>query len=130
MSNTLIALAIGFVFVLVVLPILVAIILAALDALFRVDIGFSKLVWLGLILLVPVGGMLLYWLFRPNDYNPLLEEGPMEPSIIPGVGVEALPAYPQPNVQTLQDGRRAAVEAREVTAADTASDSSNSERAA
>jgi hypothetical protein len=113
MSNALIALIIGFVFVLVVLPILVGIILAALDAIFRVDIGWGKLVWLTIILLVPVAGMLVYWLFRPRDYNPLAEEGPMEPSLVlaPSLERSSLSVSTtdiRPNAPTPQDGRLAA----------------------
>lgn len=70
MENVLIALAFGFVFWLVVVPVLAVIGLSLVDILARRDIGISKLVWLGLVLLAPVIGMLLYWLLRPKDFDP------------------------------------------------------------
>ena len=33
----------------------------------------DNLVWLGVILVIPLAGMGLYWLFRPKDFDPLHE---------------------------------------------------------
>jgi hypothetical protein len=69
-----IALAFGFFVILFVLPALALFLFTALDVLWRIDIGASKFFWLPLVLFVPVGGMLIYWLFRPKDFNPWLEK--------------------------------------------------------
>ena len=80
MSEALIALAFGFFVILVVIPLLGLFLFTILDPLWRVDIGVSKLVWLGLILLAPPLGIPIYWLLRPKDFNPW-EERRREPSL-------------------------------------------------
>jgi hypothetical protein len=93
MENAIIALTFGFLIILIVLPILALTILTVLDAIFRVDIDISKFVWLGLVMFVPFAGMLLYWLFRPKDFNPLLEKS--RPSLV----------LLGPNVRDIRSGR-------------------------
>jgi hypothetical protein len=73
LSDAAIALAIGFFLVLVVLPIILLALFTAFDILARVDTGISKLFWLMFVLMVPGLGLVLYWLFRPKDFQPLLE---------------------------------------------------------
>jgi hypothetical protein len=69
----LIALIFGFVVILVGLPVLAGLGISLVDVLARLDIGVSRLVWLGVILVIPLAGMGLYWLFRPKDFDPLHE---------------------------------------------------------
>jgi hypothetical protein len=58
---------------LVVLPIIMLILLSAFDIVARVDTGISKLFWLLALLMLPGLGLFLYWLFRPKDFQPLVE---------------------------------------------------------
>src|SRR5262245_19715453 len=58
---------------LVALGALAVIVVTAFDILARVDIGWAKLGWLGLVMMLPFGGALAYWLFRPKTFNPWLE---------------------------------------------------------
>ena len=73
MSDVLLSLALGFFVILVIVPIVGVVLLTLFDAIFREDIGISRLFWLAAILFIPLGGMLLYWLARPKDFNPLIE---------------------------------------------------------
>jgi hypothetical protein len=82
MSEALIALAVGFFILLVVVPILTIILLTFLDILSRIDIGFSKLVWLATVLFLPVFGLLAYWLLRPKSFNPWEEKEPLGTFVI------------------------------------------------
>jgi len=54
------------------------------DVIFRVDIGVSKLFWLGLVLMLPVAGLVAYWLLRPKRYDPLYEKGDDYYTVQPG----------------------------------------------
>ena len=45
------------------------------DVFARIDNGvINKFFWAGVVLLVPLMGLLLYWLFRPKRFNPWLEK--------------------------------------------------------
>jgi len=72
-TDALIALAFGAFTIFVALPIAAVVLLTLLDICFRQDIGFSRLVWMPIVLFVPVGGLLMYWLLRPKDFDPLTE---------------------------------------------------------
>lgn len=74
-TDALIAIGFGVFVLAVVVPLIGVMLLSVLDVAFRQDIGFSRLVWLLMVLLVPVGGVLMYWLLRPKDFDPLRETG-------------------------------------------------------
>ena len=45
------------------------------DVFARIDNGvINKFFWAGMVLLMPLMGLLLYWLFRPKRFNPWLEK--------------------------------------------------------
>jgi hypothetical protein len=73
MPDWLIALSFGFLFIFIGVPIIAMIGLSIFDVLARRDIGVSRLVWLFVVLALPVLGSLIYWLFRPKDFDPLHE---------------------------------------------------------
>jgi hypothetical protein len=73
-TDALIALAVGLIFLLVIIPLLAGFVFTLLDVLWRIDIGLSKVLWLSLVLLIPGVGALIYWLFRPKDFNPWTEK--------------------------------------------------------
>jgi len=81
LEDALLALALGFAFILIAGPIIGVMLLSLVDVLGREDIGLSKLVWLGVIFAVPLMGMAVYWLFRPKDFDPLNEQKPAVPSL-------------------------------------------------
>jgi hypothetical protein len=71
-----IALAFGFFIILIVVPIILLTLLSVVDLFARVDIGWSRVVWISLLLFVPLLGLALYWSVRPRDYNPYDEPRP------------------------------------------------------
>jgi hypothetical protein len=73
-TGILISLAVGIVFLITVIPFVAVMLLTLGDIVFRVDTGISKLFWIAAVLFVPIGGMLLYWLFRPKRFDPLHEK--------------------------------------------------------
>jgi hypothetical protein len=87
----LIALIFGFVAILVGVPLLALLFLSVFDVLARLDIGISKLVWLGVVLMIPVAGALLYWLLRPKDFDPYEESE--RPTYL--VAATPSPAFPE-----------------------------------
>jgi hypothetical protein len=68
-----IALAFGFFFILVVVPLIVLTLMSMVDEMARQDKDVSKAVWLGLLLFVPLFGLAMYWLQRPTSYDPYAE---------------------------------------------------------
>jgi hypothetical protein len=80
-EDALLALAIGFTIITIAVPVLFIVGLSLVDVIFRQDIGFSKLVWLGAFMALPGLGIALYWLFRPKDFDPLNEPRPFEPQL-------------------------------------------------
>ena len=101
LRDAIFALAVWSVVLVIMVPILGVFLLTLLDALFRVDIGFSKLTWTALVLLLPVAGVLLYWILRPKRFNPLLEAH--EPDVV-HVYPAAYRPVGRPNLTLLQGG--------------------------
>jgi hypothetical protein len=70
-----ISLLFGLFFVFVVVPILCVFLFTLFDVFARIDNGvINKFFWAGVVLLVPLMGLLLYWLFRPKRFNPWFEK--------------------------------------------------------
>ncbi len=58
-----------FIILFVFIPLLVAWIYTAVDIFERPDVGgFAKFLWLLLILFVPIIGMLIYFIARPDEF--------------------------------------------------------------
>ena len=70
-----VSLLIGLFFVFVVVPVICVFLFSLFDVFARIDNGvINKFFWAGMVLLMPLMGLLLYWLFRPKRFNPWLEK--------------------------------------------------------
>ena len=70
-----VSLLIGLFFVFIVVPVLCVYLFTLFDVFARIDNGvINKFFWAGVVLLMPLMGLLLYWLFRPKRFNPWLEK--------------------------------------------------------
>jgi hypothetical protein len=70
-----VALLIGLIFIVVVVPVVCVFLFTLFDVFARIDTGvINKFFWAGVVLLMPLLGLLLYWLFRPKRFNPWLEK--------------------------------------------------------
>jgi len=81
MPQWLLAILAAYVFLLVTVPLIAVLLVTIVDVIARQDIGFSKLGWAGAVLMVPLGGLLLYWLLRPKDFDPW-QEPKREPRLL------------------------------------------------
>ena len=68
-EEAIVALSFGFFFILIVIPLVMVFLATVLDILWRQDIGMSKLLWLGAAVLIPIFGVLYYWLVRPKGFD-------------------------------------------------------------
>ena len=58
-----------FIILFVFIPMMIAWVYTAFDIFTRPDIGgLSKFLWLLLILFIPIIGMLIYFIFRPDEF--------------------------------------------------------------
>ena len=70
-----VSLLIGLFFIVVVVPVVGVFLFTLFDVFARIDNGvINKFFWAGVVLMVPLMGLLLYWLFRPKRFNPWLEK--------------------------------------------------------
>ncbi len=75
LEQALAAIAFAFVILVVVLPAIAVFSLSMFDIVMRRDLGWAKLFWAIAILLIPIAGVILYWLARPTGYDPLEDAG-------------------------------------------------------
>jgi hypothetical protein len=83
MPEWILAILAAYIFLLIAVPLIAVLIITVTDVIARQDIGFSRLVWAGVVLMVPLGGLLLYWLLRPKDFDPWQEPKPQRRVLAP-----------------------------------------------
>src|SRR5205809_906392 len=93
-SAVAVSLLFGLFFIVVVVPVVCVYLGTLLDVFARIDNGvINKFFWAAVVLLMPLMGLLLYWLFRPKRFNPWLEkEEPRYSLSYATASVSSLPA--------------------------------------